>query len=228
MQRQATPRRRKFTILALVIALHAVMIALLLQQAAKVQPPVPVTAIAMFEIEAKRPAAAAKPPPPSLPAKVADAFVPVTALSIPDDAVSDEPVGAAAACSTVDKVREGLLLDAAAVDATRNAPPETRSIADAVVLWNVGWAPPALTLADPLFVVRTAVERILANLPANCLDEPIAGPRLVPITDASGLRTIFIVFGSGTWTWRALLTPPSVAGTQEALRPPVVALPVDQ
>ncbi len=206
VHRQATPRGRKFTVLASVIALHAAMIALLLQRAAKVEPPLPATSIAMIAVDAERPVAA-KPPPPSPPAKVADTFVPVTEISIPDDAESDAPVGTSAVCSTVEKVREGLMLDAVAVGAIRNAPPETRSVADAVVIWNVGWAPSALTQADPLFVVRGAVERNLAGVPDNCLDEPVAGPRLVPIPDASGSRTIFVVFGSGSWTWRALLSP---------------------
>jgi hypothetical protein len=207
-------------ILTSVVAIHAALIALLLQQAAKVDRPVPATSIAMIAIDAERPAAA-KPPPPSPPAKVADTFVPVTELSIPDDSQSDAPAGASAACSTLDKVREGLLLDAVAVDAIRNAPPETRSIADAVVIWNVGWAPSALTRVDPLFVVRAAIERDLASVPDNCLDEAVAGPRLLPIPDASGQRTIFIVFGSGVWTWRALLSPPPSGVAEEAKSLPV-------
>ncbi len=189
------------------------MIALLLQQAAEMTPPVEATSIAMIAIDADKPAAA-KPPPPSIPAKVADTFVPVTELSIPEESESDAAAGASATCSTVDLVREALLLDLAAIEAIRNAPPETRSIADAVVLWNMGWAPATLTERDPLFVVRAAIERRLSAVPENCLDETVAGPRLVPITDASGLRTIFLVFGSGDWTWRALLSPSPLPGAQ--------------
>ncbi len=227
VHRQATPRGRKFTILGSVIALHAAIIALLLQQAADVEPPVPATSIAMIALEAERPAAA-KPPPPSLPAKVADTFVPVTELSIPEDSQSDAPTGASAVCSTLDKVREGILTDPVAVDALRNAPPETRSIADAVVIWNVGWAPLALAPPAPLFTVRVAIERSLTGVPDNCLDEPVAGPRLVPIPDASGLRTIFIVLGSDIWTWRALHGPPPTAVPQTTSPAPVPAPPQTQ
>ena len=222
MHWQAKPQRRKLIILAVVIALHAAMIALLLQQVAKVEPPIPATSVALIAIDAERPAAA-KPPPPSPSARVADTFVPLTELSIPDNSQSDAPVGPSAACSIVDNLREGLLLDTIAVDAIRNASPETRSIADAIVVWNVGWAPPALTQSDPLFVVRAAIERNLAGLPDKCLDEPVAGPRLVPIPDASGSRTIFIVFGSGIWTWRALTSLPSsgVEKTRPAVTPAI-------
>ncbi len=227
VHQQATSRARKFAVLGSVIALHAAIIALLLQQVADVKPPAPATSIAMIALEAEPPAGA-KPPPPSLPAKVADTFVPVTELSISEDTQSDAPAGASAVCSTLDKIREGILMDSVAVDAIRNAPPETRSIADAIVVWNVGWAPSALTPPAPLFAVRVAVERSLTGVPDHCLDEAVTGPRLVPIPDESGLRTIFIVFGSDIWTWRALHGPPPTAEPQTKSAAPVPAPPPAQ
>ncbi len=223
MRRTVQPRHQRFAVLAAVFVVHAVMIAfLLLHSTIKSQDVEPARTVALIAIDAERPAAA-KPPPPALPAKVADTFVPVTELSIPADSESNSPAGASAACATLSVVLETLLLDPIAVDAIRNAPPESRSIADAIVIWNVGWAPTALTHLDPLFVVRTAIERSLSGVADSCLDEPVAGPRLVPIPDASGSRTIFVVLGSGNWTWRALLSPPPAPATEGVGSVPVPA-----
>ena len=43
----------------------------------------------------------------------------------------------------------------------------------------------------------------------NATDEPIAGPRLIPVPD--GERTMFVVLGSGAWTWRQLVSDPDPA-----------------
>lgn len=199
--------------LGTVFALHAVVIAFFLFQrsaspAAEVKP----RSIALVSIAAERPAAA-KPPPPALPAKLADTFEPVVEFSIPSETESDAPAGASGACSTTDVVLTGLRLDPIAVDAIRRAPPEMRSVADAVVIWNEGWNPATVALDSPLVSVRANLERSLATVPQHCLDEPVAGPRLLPIPDASGTTTIFLVLGSGTWTWRALLVPSAIPGS---------------
>jgi hypothetical protein len=109
-------------------------------------------------------------------------------------------------------VRTAILADPAAVTSVLNSPPEIRAIADAVVLWNAQWSESAHSLAAPLGAARVAVERSLATLDENCLDEPITGPRLIPVP--AGSRTIFVVIGSGVWTWRqvtAELPLPSIS-----------------
>ncbi len=223
IRRPVQPRRQRIAVLVAVFLLHAVLIAFfLLYSKIEAQEIEPTATVALIAIDAERPASA-EPPPPALPSKVADTFVPVTELSIPDDSQSDAPAGASAVCSTLSVLLETLLLDAVAVEAIRSAPPETRSIADAIVIWNVGWAPTALTDLDPLFVVRAAIERSLIDVPASCLDEQIAGPRLIPIPDASGSRTIFVVIGSGNWTWRALLSPAPPPGAEEGSSVPTRA-----
>ena len=224
MRRPVQPQHQRIAVLVVVSVLHAVLIAFFLFYT-RIEPQKvePMATVALIAIDAERPAAA-KPPLPALPAKVADTFVPVTELSIPADSESDAPAGASAVCATMGVVIEGLLRDAVAVEAIRSAPVEARSIADAIVIWNVGWAPSALTDLDPLFVVRAAIERSLSGVPDGCLDEAVTGPRLVPIPDASGTRTIFVVFGSGNWTWRALLRPPPLPGA-EAVGPVPVTTP---
>lgn len=218
LNRAAPPRKQRAAVLATVFALHAGLIVLFLQQSVKSAPAVKPTSVAMIALDADRPAAA-KPPPPSLPAKHADTFKPVVEFSLPADSESKSPAGASEVCSTLGVVLDALLLNAAAIAAIRNAPPETRSIADAIVVWNGGWSPAALAPDAPLFIVRATIERGLSELADSCLDEPVTGPRLVPISDVTGTRTIFLVFGSGNWTWRALLTPsvmPEADGTVPA------------
>lgn len=112
----------------------------------------------------------------------------------------------AEACPTLDAITKALIADRAAVDQVLAAPPETRSIADAIIVWNSDWSAATTTVDAPLGEVRAAVLQSLGETADHCLDEPIAGPRLIPIPAGSG--TVFLVFGSGNWRWRQLLTNP--------------------
>ena len=202
------------------VALHAALITLFLQKSVKVAPVVKPASVAIVALDAERPAAA-KPPPPTLPAKLADTFKPLAEFSIPVDSESDSPAGASGVCSTPQAVLDALLLDPAALAAIRSAPPETRSVADAIVIWNEGWSPAAIVPDAPLFNVRVTVERTLSAGIDGCLDAPVVGPRLLPVSDAEGTRTIFLVFGSGNWTWRALLSPPASLETNSTSPAPL-------
>lgn len=215
----APPRRQRIAVLTTVFALHVLLLALLLRQADRALAPAKRSSIAMISIEATRPAAA-KPPPPMLPAKLAKTFKPITEVSIPADAESTAPAGASAACSTIGAVLDGLLLDPVTVAAVRNAPPETRSIAGAVMMWNEAWIPAALEPSTPLWPVRANIEHTLAAVSDTCLDEAIIGPRLMPMPDASGTGNMFVVVGSGTWTWRQMVTQPATLAPEgDALVP---------
>lgn len=219
--RTAPSRRQQIAVLATAVALHAVLIALFFQQSVKVAPVVKPTSVAIVALDAERPVAA-KPPPPTLPAKLAETFKPLIEFSFPVDSESDSPAGASGVCATPQVVLDALLLDPAALAAIRSAPPETRSVADAIVIWNEGWSPAALAPHTPLFSVRVTMEQSLSAVIDGCLDEPVVGPRLLPVPDAGGTRTIFLVFGSGNWTWRALLTP-ALPATDGALTVPITS-----
>jgi len=208
MRRSAQPQHQRIAVLAAVFVLHAVLIAfLLLRSTITPQEVKPTTTIALIAIDAERPAAA-KPPPPAIPAKVADTFKPITELSIPSDNDVDAPAGATGACSTQGAVLDALLRDPVVVETIRLAPPETRSVAKAIVIWNEGWSPAAIAFDSPLGPVRANIEQSLGKLAGPCLDEPVAGPRLLPIPDGTGNGALFLVLGSGNWAWRSLLTQP--------------------
>lgn len=214
-RRAAQPGQQRIVVLAMVLVLHGAFLLLMLQRASPGIPEIKRSAISIISIDAERPAAA-KPPPLALPAKVANTFKPLTEFSLSDAVESDAPPGATGACSTPQVVLDALLLDQVALDALRNSPPETRSVAEAVVMWNEGWTPFALNDVSPLRAVRINIERSLASLEDACLDEPVTGPRLLPVPDATEQGTILIVLGSGVWTWRRLINAPPMMSTDGA------------
>ncbi|MEO6579635.1 MAG: hypothetical protein ABIN83_00600 [Sphingomicrobium sp.] len=143
-----------------------------------------------------------KPPPPVLPSKIADKKV--TAHESFSAELDPTLLGAAGGCATFDLIAKSLIAEPTVVTAVLMTPQERRSIADAVVIWNVGWSDAAGSLNDPLGPARAVIEQNLRSIPEDCLDEVVVGPRLVPIPE--GDRTMFLAIGSGSWTWRQLLT----------------------
>ena len=143
-----------------------------------------------------------KPPPPVLPSKVANPKPIVMSDSFSAE-LDPTPLGASGGCAVFDLVSKSLTAQPAVAAALLTTPPESRSIADAVVIWNAGWSNIATLPTDPLGPARASIEQSLRAVPDNCLDEPVAGPRLVPIPE--GDRTMFLAIGSGNWTWRQLL-----------------------
>jgi hypothetical protein len=185
--------------LASVILLHVLALMILLYHRWPVQPQMEQQGTLKIIALSAPPAAPATPPRPLVPSEIQEIIEAQVEpqVSAEASAVVGTP---GAACTPLELVRNAILTDQAALTSVLNAPPETRSIAEAVVLWNAGWSESASVQASPLSATRAAVERGLTQLDEACLDEPVAGPRLIPIPAASG--TMFVVFGSGTWTWR--------------------------
>lgn len=194
----APPPLQRFVVLGAVLALHLVLIMLVLATSAgQVPAPLEPAMSAVISLAADQVA-----PPPALPSKVAKTERPL-AESIAEIVDPASTAAAAGGCATLERVANALLADPPALDAVLNAPPETRSIADAIVIWNAGWSEAASTFDSSLGAVRAATERSLRALDDKCLDEPIAGPRIIPIP--AGARTMLVVIGSGNWRWRDLI-----------------------
>ena len=211
------PRAERVTVLAVAAALHLGLLALLVS-AGSLPPPLARPLIAMTMVALTPERATGRPPPPALPSRIAQpqrVFRELMFSDQPDASAS----GAAGACATLPLIIQALIADPSALAAMLGAPPETRSIADAVVLWNAGWAAAASTPDAPLAPARATIESSLRSLPDACLDEPIAGPRLVPVPN--GDRTMFIAIGSGNWSWRQLVEDPGLAT-------PLALLPADR
>lgn len=108
-------------------------------------------------------------------------------------------------CSPIDVVTTQLTNDPAVPAEIDMVPRTDRSISEAIVVWNAEWSSSAIADDAPLRNVRDRIESTLAELPVECLETPVAGPRLIPIMiDGS---TTFLAFGSGQWTWQQLIEP---------------------
>lgn len=215
----ATSRRQRLLILSSVVVVHLVLlVAVMTLHGARAPSPVP-RSITITLLSAQTPASG-KPPPPALPSKLAQAFKPLAAPSPTVETAADASSVASDSCAPLDAVTAALLANDEALTAVRSTPPEARSIADAVVIWNARWS----TLADdypqaPLRPTRTAIEQSLASFGGNCLDQPVTGPRLIPIPD--GDRTMFLVVGSGIWRWHDLLQNAPASAIGAAVDPAV-------
>lgn len=220
MRRSPPPRLQRISVLTLVVSLHVAVIVLLILAGGS-PPTIAAKAgtTSAIMVDADKPAER-PPPPPPLPSKL---VAEIKRLSEQPAAEIDPDSLALAAtpgqCATLDSVSKAIIASPAAVAAALNAPPETRSVAEAIVMWNAQWSFAASTPESPLAPARAVVEESLGSIEEGCLDEAIAGPRLVPVPVGDGQRTIFLVFGSGTWTWRDLLAdalPPPNEAPDEA------------
>lgn len=219
IDRSAPSNPQRVTVLASVAALHlALLIGFLASNRAPPSQEVKSGAISLMAISPELPAQR-PPPPPVLPSQLVEEIVELTAQALdmePDSTALEAPSGQ---CATLDLVSKALIADASAVRAVIEAPPETRSIAEAIVIWNVGWSSAASTPQSPLAPARSVVEESLGMVEDSCLDEPIAGPRLIPIAIPDSQLTMFLVVGSGNWTWRQLVTDPAMAKNDPTAKP---------
>jgi hypothetical protein len=194
---------KRGTVLGAVIAAHVIALAAALGSRSGFAPPLPdpsVRSLASSEATLSPPIPA---PPPRVPSKRATSNPSPPLPSAPMTTNPIMPVPGAGTCSSLDAVASGLLADPAALASILSAPRETRSVADAIVVWNAHWSEAAIAEGSPLQPIRVSVQRTLGLVEQSCLEEPIVGPRLVPIP--IGERTTFLVFGSGSWSWRELL-----------------------
>lgn len=213
----APPREQRLIVLTTVTGLHALAFLALFVGNAEVPPaPVKVGALSIVSVTAESPAQPA--PPPKLPSKMVDQTEPPKEVAMSDQPDSTATGAPAAGCATLEVVTNALLADRAVVDAIHRAPLEARSISGAIVMWNAGWSNTARTIDAPLGLVRAVAERSLHSVDPGCLEEEVAGPRLVPIP--VGDNTMFVVFGSGIWRWRELMFSADAAQQAEFHRQP--------
>jgi hypothetical protein len=126
----------------------------------------------------------------------------------------------AGGCALDQTVGDAILADAAAMAELEALPPQARTEADAVMVWDGAWperGSPAVTPPADLTrpgALRRAVEIAIANAPAECRDAPVAGPRFIALPGA--FRTTTIVIGSGQWRWADVLEPGVTCGVLAA------------
>ena len=160
-------------------------------------------------------------PTPIPPAPLAVTSVALAAVEGPPSLVTTNgaaaKIGVAGGCALPHDAAVAIGQDAAAMTEVNALPPDMRTSADAIMLWDgrwtVGQGPPT-TMAGA--ALRRVVERVVAEASVECRDAKANGPEFIPVPD--GDRTIMIVIGSGAWRWADLLVSP-VSCTPSALTP---------
>lgn len=186
-----------------VLLFHAMIVGLFLAAGRDAASPVPPSGpMMLIDVAVAAPELkGAPPPPPALPSKVALVAAPPSPPSLaPSPTATAMPGGG---CATLASVTAAINSDESATTGVRTAPPELRSIAGAVVVWNTGWSEGARGPGEPLEAVRRVIETTLRGVDPACLEERVAGPRLVAVP--TGDHSMYVVLGSGMWSWRDLL-----------------------
>lgn len=113
-------------------------------------------------------------------------------------------------CSVSSAVSAALIADKDAMAELAALPPEVRSDADAVMLWNGAWLDvdpeaQAQMASSPIPALKRVVRDAVLALPVKCQIVETTGPQLIPIPEPG--RTTMVVIGSGVWRWANLLEP---------------------
>ena len=195
---------RKFLLFTSVLLAHLVIIVLLVLSRYVAPLPEKQGNLSVFLLSTA-------PSQPSLPVKAPVIVQDIKPISTtPAEAFAEQQQSAAGdsegeVCSPIDVVTTQLTSDPTVPAEIKMVPRSDRSISEAIVIWNTEWSNTAIAVDAPLRNVRDRIETTLAELPVECLETPVAGPRLIPITiDGS---TTFLAFGSGQWTWQQLIEP---------------------
>lgn len=190
--------RRRLLLPALLLA-HAGLLLLVGRARLTVSEPPP-QLITVAEIAAA--------PPPSLPVEVklfpisatVDAPDLATAAEAEDQTATAELAQAGTGCDLSGAVQQRLRSDSSASAALGRIPRASRSVADAIILWDGRWIDGAAVggsaALDP---VRAAVAAAVRSAPASCRNATVVGPRLIIIAGSAGNQ--ILAFGSGQWTW---------------------------
>jgi hypothetical protein len=204
-----TSRTQRAATISIVLAMHALLsLAVLWTSGHAPVGPAPTRPMSLVNVSEPVKTASVPLPPVRRPVIKVKATLPQPAAepSNPEVATNAAP---GAACDTLSAVRNAINTSSDAVQAIQDSPPHYRSIAGAIVLWNADWSAGAQQANEPLAAVRTAIDAGIASVDPACLDEPVAGPRLIPIS--FGDHSMYVVIGSGSWSWRQLLGTPDAA-----------------
>ncbi len=156
---------------------------------------------------AKPPQPVRKPPTPPEPIVVPPPVVPLpmpTAMAV---AVLEASLAQAAgdACDLTAPVQEALRTDPAIQSVLATIPRPSRSVANALMIWDAGWLAfgdgQAAAARD---MIRDAIAGLIAAAPEECRAQPQGGPRLL-ILPVGDHETIVLALGSGEWRWQDLL-----------------------
>ena len=112
--------------------------------------------------------------------------------------------GATKTCKIYDVLQATLQTSAEVRAALHLIPAKSRSVANAVLLWDGRWVSAETVGGEPaLGPIQAAVVGGINQAPVPCQEELVRGPRVVTVGDAH--NTIILAFGSGEWRWADLV-----------------------
>ena len=215
------------TPLGLTIAAHFGVLAILLMptvQRAKSRE----TTLSMFDVApniALAKQAPAKPPQPvRVPPPPVEAILvppPIVPLPVPSDVVvamlaQSDAQSQDGACDLTEPVRAALAESVEVQAVLQRMPRAHRSVANAVMVWNVDWVASDDRLdREALEVIRDVVAGTVAAASPECRLQQQGGPRLIVLP--SDGENIVLALGSGMWRWQDMLQTARPAWSEEAL-----------
>lgn len=113
-------------------------------------------------------------------------------------------------CPLAGTLRDALQRDAAVQASLARIPQRSRSVANAVMLWDGQWIDASrVGGAATIALVQGVIALNLLNASEACRTQVISGPVFLPVESRSG--ALVLALGSGEWRWADLLaeTPPS-------------------
>lgn len=114
-------------------------------------------------------------------------------------------------CALAAEIGAAIQNDVDAMSALAMLPPDLRSTADAVMLWNGQWVATERPETRPsVLLLQQVIERSVMAATAECRFALNAGPQFIPVSDRD--RTTMIVVGSGDWHWDSLIVPVAPEG----------------
>lgn len=189
------------TTFAIVAAGHIGVVALLLLGLAR-SPETPTSvAMQLVGVDAPRAPLSVR-PEPRLIAVAAEVDAPVFEFA-ETEPVASITVGSGS-CDLTEAVTSNLRANAAVQAALAEIPRRSRSVANAVMLWNGDWtSDETVGGRSSLAVLRLVIAASVRAAPFECRDSLVVGPRLIFVPDAVG--TAVLAIGSGSWSWGQLL-----------------------
>jgi hypothetical protein len=114
--------------------------------------------------------------------------------------------GAAGGCALAQAVGDAIRTNSAAVAELEALPPQARTQADAVMLWDGQWkGSDTVTANETASVLRQVIEQAVRDAETECRETLVNGPQFIALPGPS--RTTMIVIGSGQWHWVDLIRP---------------------
>ena len=150
--------------------------------------------------------------PLRVPPQIVDAVLvppPVVPLPVPSPVVAamlaqSDIDAQGGACDLTDPVRAALLESPLVQDRLARMPRAHRSVANAIMVWNVDWIMSDHRLdVEALTAIRDVIAGTVAAASETCRMQNQSGPRLIiiPGTDTN----IVLALGSGAWRWQDVL-----------------------